>query len=684
MPLKRVVLLVLAALSWLAASTPESRRILLISIDTLRAGHLGCYGYPKGTSPNIDALAKDSLVFTSAFTTAPLTLPAHASMLTGLYPAHHGMRDNAFFETGNPPLISEILRKKGFATAAFVSGAPLLSSFGLNRGFDVYDDSFTGAERPAAETTDLAARWMEAQHGSFFAWVHYFDPHAEYTPPAGFRNFALPYDGEIAYVDSQIPRLMKAAGKNAVVLLVADHGESLGDHGESTHGIFLYNATLQVPLILHVAGAPPGIRNTFVTLCDIAPTLLALAGADAPAMDGVSLLARIPERTLMAESLYAARNFGYAPLFAAIRDQRKFILAPQPEFYDLAADAAEARNIVKQGNTGAWASAARDYAQTPDTAKAQSMTEEEREKLRSLGYVSSSALKAGAVDPKERIRQIEQFNQAMGLLSRSEFPQAESAFRAIAKEDPGSLLGRRFLGDALAAQGKFAEAAQAYDASMSVRPDPETAVRLAKSQFQAGSAQDAKRTLENAVRDFPGYDPAAFELASLYIGSQKFDAALQILQRSSPEAHNQRGIVYLRLKEYDDAEREFRAALQLQARPQYWNNLGLALQRLNRADEAEEAYRSALSQDPGYQECEVNLAFLLVQQQKWELALAHLEHLIDANPKMWNARLARAYALENLGRRDEALNEYKRLLDDAPADWPQRPQVQSRIEKLEK
>lgn len=666
----------------LAAVPMPAKRILLITIDTLRADHLVCYGYPKPTSPNIDALASQSIQFRNAFAAAPLTLPSHATMLSGLYPAHHGYRDNAFFEAGNAPLVSETLKKNGFATAAFVSGAPLSAAFGLNRGFDVYDDGFEG-ERLAADTTDHAVKWVTGREGSFFVWVHYFDPHAEYNPPSGFRNFENPYDGEIAYVDSQIPRLLSAVGKDAIVILTADHGESLGEHGESTHGIFLYDATLRVPLLLRAPGLAPAIRNTSVTLCDLAATILELAGAAPMRTDGVSLVHSTQERMLFAESQYAARNFGYAPLFASMRDQRKFILAPQPEFYNLADDPNENRNILKQSKADAWRQAARGYAAETKPAVPQAIPEEEAEKLRSLGYVSAS-LPAGNVDPKERMRDIENFNEAMRLLSRGEFAQAESAFRKITTQDANSALGFRFLGDALSAQGKYSDAAKAYSASVTLRPDAEAAVRLAKSQFQSGDKSQAENTLKNIVRDFPGYDSAAFELASLYAAQQKFDAALDLLKGSSAGMHNQRGILYLVMKEFAEAEEEFRAALSIQTKPEYWNNLGLVLQRQEHPQEAEGAYRQALELNPAYQECEVNLAFLLVAQQNWDLALAHLVHLTDGNPKLWNARMARAYALENLGRTEEALQQYQSLLNDAPEGWPQRAQIQSRINKLKK
>ena len=666
----------------LAAAPLPAKRILLITIDTLRADHLGCYGYAKPTSPNIDALARQSILFRNAFAAVPLTLPSHASMLSGLYPAHHGYLDNAFFQAADAPLLSETLRKDGVATAAFISGAPLSAAFGLNRGFDVYDDGFE-SERGAADTTDHAVKWIAAQQGSFFAWVHYFDPHAEYNPPPGFRNFENLYDGEIAYVDSQIPRLLNAVGKEAVVILTADHGESLGEHGESTHGIFLYNATLHVPLMLRAPGLAPSMRNTSVTLCDLAATILELAGAAPMRTDGVSLIRNTPGRMLFAESQYAARNFGYAPLFASMRDQRKFILAPQQEFYNLADDPKESRNILKQSKTDAWLQAARGYAQQAKPGAPHALPEEEAEKLRSLGYVSAS-LPAGSVDPKERIHDIENFNEAMRILSRGEIAQAESAFLKITTQDKNSALGFRFLGDALSAQGKYADAAKAYSASVKLRPDAEAGVRLAKSQFQSGDKPRAENTLKEIVHDFPGYESAAFELASLYAVQQQFEAALDLLKGSSAGMHNQRGILYLVMKQFAEAEQEFRAALTIQPKPEYWNNIGLALQRQERAQDAEDAYRRALDLNPAYQECEVNLAFLLVAQQKWDLALAHLVHLTDANPKLWNARMARAYALENLGRTEEALHQYQSLLNDAPEGWPQRAQIQSRIDNLKK
>ena len=679
----RRTLLLFALLTCVCLAASQPQRILLITIDTLRADHLGIYGYARHTSPNIDALGRKSVVFTQAYTPAPLTLPAHTSILTGLYPAHHGFRDNAFFQTAPATTVAEILKEKGFATAAFVSGAPLSSVFGLNKGFDLYDDNFPGEERNAAETTDRAARWIQKQNGPFFAWVHYFDPHAEYNPPAAFRNFSNPYDGEIAFVDSRIPQLLQAAGEEAVVILTADHGESLGEHGERTHGIFLYNATLRVPLMARFPGVTAAIRNNPVTLCDIASTILSIAGISGLHADGVSLLSPGSDRTLVAESQYAARNFGYAPLFASIHDHKKFILSPAPEFYDLATDPAELKNIVKQGKTELWIRAIRNYAAGSKSSPEADLPEEQAEKLRSLGYVSAS-VPSRNINPKDHIADIERLNDAMGLLHRSLFKEAETGFRKMIEKNSKDALAFRFLGDSLAAQNNYSEAEAAYKASLSIRIDAEASVRLAKSQFKSGKQDQAEKTLLATLHDFPSYHPARFELASLYAAEKRADEALALLQEdASPEAHNQKGILFLSIAQPSKAESEFRAALSVQAKPEYWNNLALSLQRLDRATEAEEAYGQSLDLNPDYTEAEVNLAFLLMQQQKWDATLSHLEHVTEAHSEMFNARLARAYALENLGRKQEALQQYQSLLRDIPGDWPQRSQLETRIHNLQ-
>lgn len=360
------MILVLVAMFAGSASAAGKPNIILITIDTLRADHLGCYGSKSNASPHIDQLASKSIVFENAFSVAPITLPSHTTILSGVYPNKHGVRDNAVFAPAPQPLLQESLKADGYHTAAFVSGAPLLNRFGLARGFDLYDDDFTGRERTAEATTQRALQWIAQQKSRYFVWIHYYDPHAEYQPPDPYRERFRnqPYDGEIAFVDDQIGNLLEAIHSNATILITADHGESLGEHGEKTHAVFLYNATLRVPLILYSPGARPGHRSDPVSLVDVAPTLREIAGLSAAESDGISLNKPSPDRSLFAESLYAQRNFGFAPLYAEIHSGLKFIQAPHPELYDLRTDPKEQTNLYGTTKTETWQHDLLQYSKT--------------------------------------------------------------------------------------------------------------------------------------------------------------------------------------------------------------------------------------------------------------------------------------------------------------------------------
>ncbi|MCI0416601.1 tetratricopeptide repeat protein [bacterium] len=663
---------------------PETKtNIVLITIDTLRADHLGCYGYKQNTSPNLDAFAKESLLFENAYSAVPLTLPSHVTMLTGLYPERHGIRDNAHFAWKQSPLIQLALQKHGYNTAAFISGAPLNASFGLNRGFAVYEDQFTGAERTANETTERALQWLAKARSPYFLWVHYFDPHAEYEPPPAFRKkFPDPYDGEIAFADQELAKLLRAVGKNAAVLLTADHGESLGEHGETTHAVFVYNATIHVPLMIRAPTLAPGKRNDAVSLADIAPTILELAGLKPAQMDGVSLLQEKKSRTLIAESLYAQRNYGYAPLYASIRDRKKFIQAPEPEFYDLAADAKEINNLIKKSRVDEWQRAVKTYAKNGETGKG-TLPPEEEEKLRSLGYVSGSVAQTG-IDPKKKIQIMERFRLGMVMLKEEQYNQAEARFREITGTEKHNGLAFRFLGDTLSAQQKYAEAAKAYATSTERLPDPEVSVQLAKALNRLGETSRAEKVLRETVQRFPHYVEAAFELASFYSGQKQWDKALGTLNQDRPEFHNQRGLVYLTQGDAAKAVDEFLIAIRGSEMATYWNNLGIAYQRMNRIKPAEDAYLRALRLNPSYAECEANLSFMLISLKRWEDAGSHLEHVTSRNTRLWRARMALGYVREMQGKSADAVEIYRKLLEEAPADWPERSQVKARLAKLAK
>src|SRR5438093_5998304 len=408
-----------------AAGRPN---VLLVTIDTLRADHLGCYGHAGAATATLAAVAAGGGSFATAIADVPLTGPSHASSLTGRTPLGHGFRDNGgYVIPAEAKTAADDFRQAGYRTAAFVSGFPLDRRFGFDRGFDAYDDHLPKGndprrtpyvERFADGTTDAALRWLAGPATGtrpFFLWVHYYDPHAPYEPPGplGERFRSSPYDGEIAFVDSQLARLLGALNDKrqlarTLVLVTADHGESLGEHGEGTHGLFVYDATLRVPWIMAGPGLDPGrVASTVARGIDVLPTLLDYAGlAPAPGIEGRSLRPAAEGREMSdapayAESLYGVREFGWAPLHAWRTARFKLIDAPRPELYDLDADAGERTNRVAELPDRAAElrrplQAALSASATP--AAAASVDPETAARLAALGYVGGghAPLAAGA------------------------------------------------------------------------------------------------------------------------------------------------------------------------------------------------------------------------------------------------------------------------------------------------
>ena len=336
--------------------------VLLISIDTTRADRLGCYGRLDASTPNLDRWATEGVVFENAVTSVPITLPAHASLMSGLLPHGHGVRDNGIYRVPDePPTLAALLAEAGYDTAAVVGAAVLDRQYGLDRGFESYEDSvgpmgLAIAERDAAAVTSAAAAAARSLRKPFFLFVHYYDPHAAYSPPTPFAERFRPdlYQGEIAYVDEQVGRLrreLEGLGllEDTVVVITSDHGESLGEHGEPTHGVFLYQATLRVPLIIVAPKRWPGGRRVaaLASLIDVPPTLLELTGVRVPdGLDGRSLAPAVDgaaagARWLPLESEFGYNSYGWAPLSGITDGALKWIDAPEPELYDLVTDPAE-------------------------------------------------------------------------------------------------------------------------------------------------------------------------------------------------------------------------------------------------------------------------------------------------------------------------------------------------------
>jgi choline-sulfatase len=427
------VLVGLASYWWHVLRDPnQPRNVVIVTLDTTRADRLSAYGYMDVSLPHLDRLAAEGIVFDQATSVAPLTLPAHASLFTGLLPPSHGVRENA-----SPPLgdeymtLAEVLQASGVRTGAFVGAAVLDADRGLAQGFEHYSGvAATGAperrQRRADEVIGEAVRWLEEVRGErFFLWAHLYDPHRPYDPPAPFQSMHDPYLGEIAFADSQIGRLLEALERerlldHTIVIVAGDHGESLGDHGERDHGIFLYDSVLRVPFLVRVPNLTPRRVGEVVRLTDVMPTVLELLGIPAPESDGVSLagLMRGTEQDLdleaYAESLYP-RHFGWSPLYAVRQGRYKFIEAPRPELYDLQRDPFETRNLYGEHPWAVAAlrrrvSAIRQEREVRDSGASGSMTvaQDLRQRLEALGYVGHAAPVSGVPeealpDPKDCI-----------------------------------------------------------------------------------------------------------------------------------------------------------------------------------------------------------------------------------------------------------------------------------------
>jgi arylsulfatase A-like enzyme/Tfp pilus assembly protein PilF len=632
-----------------------------VTIDTLRADRVGCYGATKASTPNLDALASRGTRFETAIAHAPLTAPSHASILTGLLPLRHGVRDNGSFSLPPAvPTLAENFRARGYRTAAFVSGFPLDHRFGLARGFETYDDHLPHGndrrrapyvERGADATTTAALAWLQASTGSWFAWVHYFDPHSPYEPPEPFASrFAdRPYDGEVAFVDQQLGRLLAAAEADAsrptLVLITADHGEGLGDHGEDTHGVFLYDSTLRVPLI--VAG--PRVANGLVLRVvaqgvDLAPTLRDLAALPAAPADGRSLRPALEGRVMSdaaaySESLFAQLNLGWAPLHAWRTAQWKYVDAPEPELFDLASDAAEARNVAGVRRDMAEALrrplAALIATKAPDAALQR--TGDAAERLRALGYLGGAApARPSGRDPKSGLALLMRLERGLAE-ARSNPDIAIAALGEVLREEPHMPLALRYRAVALQSAGRYDAAVADLRALEKEAPLPmEDLVLLAETLRLAGRAPEALEACDQAVRLAP----------------------------STPEPQLFRGRVLRALGRPSDAASAFESVLHLEpGQPEALRGLGeLALERGD-AGAAAATYEKLLARDATDAGAKVKLGVAYVRSGRVAEALALFEWVVAREPRNAEALLDLAGALAKSGRAREAIPHFERAIE---------------------
>lgn len=512
------------------AAAPIAQSVVLITIDTLRADRVGAYGAAGARTGTLDALAREGARFERAWATAPITLPSHASLLTGRYPPAHGSRHNGIAIDAAVPALASRFKAAGFATAAFVSAFPLDRRFGLAAGFDVYDDDLPRGpdgrplnERSGGDTVTRAVTWLQAQSTArVFLWLHLFEPHAPYGTPGSGGTAIARYDDDVAAADRESGRLLAALGDRAsrtLVIATADHGEAFGEHGEIGHSIFVYDTTLRVPLVMRGPGVTAGtVVADDVSLVDIAPTLAALTGVAGVDSDGQSLVPALAGHALARRALYSESfapyfDFGWASLRAVREGSAKYIAAPRPELFDLARDPGEASNQVSlDARTAARldARAASFSAATPTAAPAADT--EATARLRALGYLSGSGTGAGRgadvapdhrTDPKDTI----QIASRIAMVTSGEL-QGEAriaALRSILRDDPRNPQAHLRLGFAELERGRCRDAEPHLRVALQAGvPSADAGLGLADCRGRAGDLAGAADALAAALRAEPG------------------------------------------------------------------------------------------------------------------------------------------------------------------------------------
>jgi arylsulfatase A-like enzyme/Tfp pilus assembly protein PilF len=626
-PTFRRLILVLTALTALHAAAQTLAKpalnVVLITVDTLRADHVGCYGYKQIKTPNIDGLAADGVRFERAFAVVPVTLPSHTSMLTGTYPMLSGMHDFS----GNKlsplqPTSASVLKQAGYQTGAVIGAAVLDSRFGLNQGFDFYYDHFDFSrldeanldemERPGNVVADVALDWLAKNSDKkFFFWMHLYDPHFPYHPPEPYsREYAAqPYDGEIAFADEQVGRLLrflkeKGIYQNTVIVLCGDHGESLGEHGEKTHGFFIYNATMHVPLIIRLPEQLPRqlpektaartLANP-VSLVDLMPTVLDAVGLPVPSqVQGSSLLRDVRpdpsargaqanrERALYGETFLPRIHFNWSELRASENTKYHFIDAPRPELYDLAKDPGEVHNLftdkkaVAEEMRAKLAGMIRDYSAGKELAEKTGLDPALMERLKSLGYAGFSGGSDSTIssrelpDPKDRIAVYELISDAIADSQHGRYQESTEKLKSAIKSEPNSVPAHYLQGLNFYHLKMFAEAVDELQKTVQLSPDYALAFfNLGMAQAHAGQIDAAIATLQRALQlDSTNFE-AAFNLGVAFLQKQQLEPAAAAFRQSitvNPEfarGHRALGETLLYQGNLDDAIAELRRAVEL-------------------------------------------------------------------------------------------------------------------------
>jgi len=646
-----------------SATSRPVRDVVLVTIDTLRADAVGFEGNPRGTTPNLDRFAAEGRIFTQAHAHNVITLPSHTNILTGMLPYQHGVRENAGFRLSpKVPTAATRLKAKGYTTGAFVGAYVLDSRYGLNHDFDVYDElyrhldeqfEFDIQQARAEDVVNAALEWYRTQSGKpRFLWVHLYDPHAPYDPPKAWKD-RYPDDfylGEVAYVDASLAPLLSAIRETQpapLLIVTGDHGEARGDHGELTHGLFCYEATLHVPLFLWSPGlVSPGSDGVYARHIDILPSILDALGEGKPSeLTGQSLLSpnrkEAPEGSYF-EALSAAFNRGWAPLRGLASQGDKYIDLPIPELYDLPTDPAEAKNLVPQAPDALRRLHKRLLELPAPPHERGTVGSEEAAKLKSLGYLTGSgemkATYGPADDPKTLIVVDQTLHHVMELYEEERCREALPIVKKVVAENPKMKLGymhlamiERCLGNLPGVLRAFEEASAAGAGGESV--DRQRAMALSET----GRPAEAVALLEKYRESEEPETLNALGIA-LTDGGRPAEA-LPIFARileidpSNAVAYQNTGIALLKLDRVDEARQNLEAALRLGKRhTRAWNALGVAWLRLGQPQKAIETWEQCLAINPDQYDALYNVGRVAGQLHDWKKARSALERFVATAP----------------------------------------------------
>lgn len=666
-------------------SEREALNLLVVTLDTTRADRLGAYGKPTASStPVFDRLAGEGVLFEQAMTSAPLTLPAHATMFTGHFPPQHGVRDNGgFFLDPSSTTLAERLKARGYQTGAFVGAFVLDSKWGLDQGFDHYADDFDLAkvrglslgnvQRPANEVVDLALPWLQSVAGrQFFAWLHFYDAHAPYEPPEPFASQfrGQPYNGEVAFVDAQLGRVVtfleeRGLLDKTIVAVLGDHGESLGEHEEGTHGFFVYETATHVPFLIRAPfDRTRGQRVTsLVRTADLTPTVLDLLGAapaagEAPA-PGKSLVPVMtgasPDLAAegYAEAMYPLHHYGWSALRAVRIGQYKLIDAPRPELFDLAADPGETTNLFESrrdvGNRLQRALRALEaqFARAAAPAKADTIDPETRARLTSLGYVSSFVATetdqtAVRADPKDKIALFNLMSEArdLGHDEAADTAKMIALLRRVVADDPQVIDAWFSLGNVYYRQGDFIEALAHFSKALALKPDYDLAlINMANAYRALGRDDEALAGYEHYLRVDPKNAWVQYQAGEILLDRGDSDRASEYFRQAlalDPKVASARvalGVVALNRGDTAGAERELRAALEVSPDVRLAHfNLGVLAEGRGDADAALAAYREEFTRHVDAYKAVFNAGRILQQRRSPE-AVVLFERAVIINAR---------------------------------------------------